>query len=537
MRRLAWMPLVLFSLAPVEANAADAPALPVATEERVDVALHLVDVVVTDRSGAPLLGLTKGDFDVRVDGESREIATFDGPRPAAPSAPGRPRSADAAPAADPASAPAAPPRWIVVLFDADRISPQYRQPALETARRVAHNETHPGDRVAVALYRRGQLEFMQNFVPPAELPDALFADPSRILSTIPSFTERTTELMENVMMCRTDGSPGDCAMTGSAEFVTLTRKENQAAIAALRDLVASLAPLPGRKALVLIGDGFLLQPGAITLSAVNRISDSAGAAVTSRLADPPTWDWESLQTEASRAHVSVFTLRTGANLQFAMDDAQGRWTTADTDRRSANPFGGAASMLESSLRRLAEATGGRAGVAAASAGAAPAQLAQLEGVYTLGVPVMTGDTIRAKLVVKTKVKGAKIVAPGRLNYRGTRPQRLAGRLEIEPDPAGGAPRVVVVLDTTQLAIAGDAQGGNEESRVALYYRLLDASGRAVQDTYALLAIPRRAGQTTRFVHPIQVSAGAGRYVASVAVSDLVGHAQGTFDVPLALGSP
>ncbi len=508
-------------------------------EEKVEVGLHLLDVMVLDRDGRPVRGLKKGDFKVEVDGEKREIASVD-----AAAAPGlaateavkaAPLGAPAATA--PADAASRDGRWIVILFDADRISPEYRDLALRSARTILRTQARPQDRYALAILRSGDLSFVQSFMAASDIPDAILSDPGQILGRIPSLSQRMTELMDNVTGCRESGDPASCVANGTAEFVQLSRQESRAAVNALRDLIASMAPLPGRKALVLYSDGFMLTPGQVAIAAANRISDSAAATLYSRLLDPPSWDYENLMAEASRARVSVFTLRTGTTLGMMMNSAEGRWNATDKDRQSWNPFVTAGQITDTSMRQVAEATGGRTVTATASPDALPLVVEQLDGIYTLGVPIVAGDTIRSKVKVNVAGKGYKVVAPNRLAYRSKPPAGVAGRIAVTLAADGRtASSAMLELDTSQLMVWKNPEGGEDESRIALYYRIFNPSGVQVFDDYMLLRIPRRPGLPSLFHHPLRLAVGEGSYTVAASVSDLVGHGRSTFTAPVLLGS-
>ena len=68
-RRIAWTLIVLIALA--GSPAAQKPSF------RTDVSLVVVDVVVRDKSGAVVRGLTANDFEIREDKKPQQITSFD----------------------------------------------------------------------------------------------------------------------------------------------------------------------------------------------------------------------------------------------------------------------------------------------------------------------------------------------------------------------------------------------------------------------------------------------------------------------------
>ena len=97
--------------------------------DTLDVQVVEVDVVVTDRNGRPVRGLTRDDFELYVEGEPVEITNFfeseilrqpaePGDRTAAPTADAEPSEAEVA--ADPASL------TVVLYMDDANLFPPYR---------------------------------------------------------------------------------------------------------------------------------------------------------------------------------------------------------------------------------------------------------------------------------------------------------------------------------------------------------------------------------------------------------------------------
>ncbi len=120
--------------------------------ERVDVSVANIDVVVTDRDGNPVRGLTRDDFQVFEDGKLQTITNF--------SAIEADDAGPAAVAGDTASPPVAdlaqpaPPRLIVMFIDIDDIEPIRRRQFFEGIREFLDSSFREGDLFTLFTWNR-----------------------------------------------------------------------------------------------------------------------------------------------------------------------------------------------------------------------------------------------------------------------------------------------------------------------------------------------------------------------------------------------
>ena len=131
----AWLPAIACCAA-VAGSIAPRTTAAQQTVLRASVDLVTVDVIVRDRSGALITGLTADDFEVREDGVAQPVVLFDavgtgGTVPAASAEPGRAVATAVAPAQPPADAVGA----MVLLFDLSAMRPDDLDRAVEAARR------------------------------------------------------------------------------------------------------------------------------------------------------------------------------------------------------------------------------------------------------------------------------------------------------------------------------------------------------------------------------------------------------------------
>jgi VWFA-related protein len=119
--------------------------------ETIEVRVTNVDVVVTDRAGNPVHGLTAADFEVIEAGKPQPVSNFYEVRgtpatAATPAAPGQPD----APAAEPVIPPAR--RRVVVFVDTTTVHPHSRTQMLETFEKSLDRLMRDGDQAMLVLF-------------------------------------------------------------------------------------------------------------------------------------------------------------------------------------------------------------------------------------------------------------------------------------------------------------------------------------------------------------------------------------------------
>jgi len=169
-------------------SALSAPPIRVSAQQqaapafRSNVSVVVVDVVVRDKNGAIVRGLTAGDFELREDNKAQQIRSFDfeevATAPAAP-APVPALLTDAAlatPAGPTAAKPAAPQRredlagrrLVVLLFDLSSMQPDELDRAGQAAVDYVDHQMTGSDLVAVASIDT-TLDVLTDFTPDREV--------------------------------------------------------------------------------------------------------------------------------------------------------------------------------------------------------------------------------------------------------------------------------------------------------------------------------------------------------------------------------
>ena len=269
------------------------PRLPAVAAELVQ-----LDVVVTGRDGQCVDGLTAADFEIIEDGKRQPVSHFaEEARPgfragvAAPSAPAP--SPDTGAAAPP---PAARGRHFVLAVDDLHTAAGNLAAAKAAMSRFVDEQVSPEDFVALVT-TSGSVGVYQDFTrDPRALHRAIDRVTSRYVPVEPGgapyLSEYQAELIDRgdvealrvaiQEVLQTEDYLGDVgarekAYTQARRMVFEIMDRSGRALAQIEGVVRGLAPVPGRKVVVLVSDGFLVGLGASESRAfdVRRITDAA----------------------------------------------------------------------------------------------------------------------------------------------------------------------------------------------------------------------------------------------------------------------
>ncbi|MFQ5671285.1 MAG: VWA domain-containing protein [Acidobacteriota bacterium] len=289
-----WGSSALFSQ---EKPTANQPA-DIGLHEESGVSLILLDVEVRDKEGRPLPGLTKDDFTLYRGARRWPIYSVDdlctcasagetlatGPSPLTPAAP--------APASETDLRPEETFRYIL-YFDFSQLQLNGRDRAFAAARRWIREIMQPGNQVMIMAYRSTNgleqlVPFTQN---PAELEDGLDAienNPAFVEPFPSQFYLRVGECGRCVGRCEgcrlrpcVECCPS-CYVGSRQEF-----EQGRRAFLALRQFLAALDGVPGRKALIFFHQNNILFPALFyplddfTVGNHLKLAEQVGAEATS----------------------------------------------------------------------------------------------------------------------------------------------------------------------------------------------------------------------------------------------------------------
>jgi VWFA-related protein len=260
--------------------------------ETIEVKVANVDVVVTDRTGHPVHGLTKDDFELLENGKPQTITNFYEIAPATTSgsvsavAPNAPATT-ATPATAPATA--APEdlraRRFVICLDNYSLEPVQRNGVITALRKFVDANMRPGDEMSLILWARN----METVTPLTNDKAAILRGIDSILSHSRTGTSAGQEDERARQDCRQNmqevdqTDPDATQSSGSTRsgvrttytweqayitcegginaFADSQWQNSRALVADIKTMVSTLAGIDGRKVLVLAGASFPEHPG------------------------------------------------------------------------------------------------------------------------------------------------------------------------------------------------------------------------------------------------------------------------------------
>jgi VWFA-related protein len=524
MRRLAVVLAALLLLPPVvrlSAQQTPAPAF------RSNVSVVVVDVVVRDRSGAIVRGLTADDFEVREDNRPQQIRSFDFEEvtttaPAAAPVPALLTDAAVASPAAGATAKPAPPirredlagrRLVVLLFDLSSMQPDELDRAGHAAVDYVDHQMTNADLVAVASIDT-TLDVLTDFT----------SDHEAVKQALAHFTAVDGVAFETpaAETAATDEAGG--ATGASAEYDVFN---NDARLRAIKTLADALAPVEQKKAILYFSSGMARSGSDNQVELRTAIS----AAVRANVSLYPV-DTRGLQAvvpggDATRASA------------FGTGAFSGRGVRGQFDQLQAS---------QETLQTLASDTGGKAFTDSNDFGSAFTQVIRDTSAYYLLGYSSTNDAKDGRFRrITVKVKRADLRVEHRNGYYAERDFAHTGRQDRERDlqeqlaspvsstdipvfvSAGwfrlAADRYYVPLS---VAIPGDAVRSTAAGELDVLGAVRDEQGRPVGRIRQTLKLTPEGG-TKQVLYQSGLALPPGRFSAKVVVRDNASGAVGSFE--------
>lgn len=402
---------VLAGAAALPAREQDAPA-PAGEEswqfgETIDVNLVNLDVYVTDKSGEPVLGLTRDDFELLEEGRPMPISNFYAVEDGLPTSGGvaPTETAEGAEAAPPEQAdaerPAVPDEQrlhLVVYIDNFNIRPFNRNRVFRRLREFL-NGLGRGDRVMLVSYDRS-LHYRHPFTSdPQLISQALFELEDMTGSAVHQDSDRR-DLLRQI----NEADELSQVYWHVRTFAESAYNDLSFTVDAMREIVDTLAGLPGRKALLYVSDGLAMRPGEEMFYMLLQKFNDTSVMSTSQEFDASRL-FEELASQANANRVAFYTIDaaglrppSAASVEVAEISQAGLTTFYDQTL---------VSNLQAPLLTLAERTGGKAIVNTNDVGPALEDVSRgFRNYYSLGfTPNHSGSGRQYDLEVR--VKGRK----------------------------------------------------------------------------------------------------------------------------------
>jgi len=398
--------------------------------DTVDVNIVNVDVYVTDDDGNPVTGLTADDFEVLENGRPMDVTNFyaiegsqvvdeEGDGPALPegAVAGEEHAGETeevVPGLEPEpKVPEDQRLSLVVYVDNYNIRPHNRRRVLQDVRSFISRHVGPEDRVMLVTYDRS-LHVRRSFTSDTRsVVDALFKV-DELTGNAVHFDSDRRDVLKRIE----DSDSAGQAMLYAETYAESVKNDLSFSIDAMREIVSSLAGLPGRKAILYVSDGVPMIAGEDIFHAVQQKFSGSGA-MTRVLSYDASRRFEELAASANANRVSFYTIDAAGLRAPSASDA------SEFGRGQAGSLQFVDSVrthnLQAPLQMLAEETGGRAIINRNRVGSVLDRVAQdFRTYYSLGyAPVHSGDgryyTIEVKL--KGKAGNHKYSLRHRAGYR------------------------------------------------------------------------------------------------------------------------
>jgi len=407
-RILALVVLAATSLAAQQQRPSELPKL----VESIDVKVIDVDVVVTDKKGTPITGLTKDDFELFENGQPKLISNFyevQGKKATNVSIipPGSETPVTTVPAEEMNENLR---RRVIFYIDNLSLMPFNRNRVFKDMKEFAKTVLRPGDEAMVATYNRS-MKIRANFT----------RDPVQIQQTLDVIAGESALGVTNrgerrdVESRINDADSYDMAIGAARQYAQSVEHDLRQSIESLKGLMATLAGVEGKKILVLTTEGFQMQPGREMFYLIDEVAREKqwpqGGTMLEGMGFNSSSLIESLAKTANANGITLYTLHAGG-LAAAMEG-----NLAENNRPI--PFAvtqAALSNSTESLQVLAEMTGGIAAINTNNfSGAFKNIIRDLDSYYSLGYRAGT-ERVDRQRSLRVRVKNKNYLVRSRQSF-------------------------------------------------------------------------------------------------------------------------
>ena len=378
--------------------------------ESIEVRITNVEVVVTDRSGKPVHGLTRDDFEITEGGKPQPVTNFYEVRADQPVV----ETAGVEEAAVDVVAEERRQRKIIVFVDNTSLEPARRNVALKEIGAALDALMRPGDDAMVAMWDR-RMRVLQPFTTDR-------AEVRRVINSSASFVggapmmraekQRVIATVQDLLSsARQSRGRGRSIGDAYKESISIARAyaesmfvSTRGLLGGMRQMITTLSGLEGRKVLIMVGGELQQRPGLDVLEQVNMIYAPFGVAVPSMLTSDIDRtlisDLEKVIRVAAASGVSMYMID-------AADRSAGKGVEATGDEDPFAEFIGSTGTFLT-MGQLADATGGRAVSGSSSYRAALTDLERdLGSYYSLGYRA-TSDSGMKSVRVRVRRPGLQV---------------------------------------------------------------------------------------------------------------------------------
>jgi VWFA-related protein len=382
--------------------------------ETIDVRVINVDVVVTDKKGNPITGLTGHDFEIYENGVPQKITNFyevEGRKainvattPAAPGAAAQPAPATRE------ELPENLRRRIIFYVDNLSLAPFNRNRVFKDMKEFAKSAMRPGDEAMIATFNRSmkvRLAFTRDAKQVEQTLDAISGESALGLSNRSETRDVTKQI--------TDAQNYDEALAAARTHAQSVEHDLRQSVSSLNALMSTLAGVEGKKLLVLTTEGFQMQPGRDMFYLIDEVGRQKGWQSGSTLLEGMSFDAstliQSIARTANANGITMYAIHAGGlgaaqEGMLAEMDKPISYTVTQT----------AISNSTDSLQLIADMTGGLASINTNNFGLAFKNIQRdLESYYSLGYRGGTERVDRQRSIT-VKVKNRNYIVRSRQTF-------------------------------------------------------------------------------------------------------------------------
>jgi VWFA-related protein len=347
--------------------------------ENIDIRVIDVDVIVTDRRGNFVSGLSKDDFEILENGVPKPVSNFyevanGRPKIVADEVGGKIEAPE-----KPQAIPEEMKRRIIFYIDNLSLSPFNRNRVFKHMKEFCNTVMRPGDEAMIATYNRSmkvRVPFTRDANQIATMLESLSGESGL---GIANRSERKS-IQDRI----SDASSYQDAVATARSYASSVEHDLRQSVASINALMTTLAGVEGKKILVLTSEGFPMQPGREMFYLIDELGRQKGwSNVGSTMLEGMTFDGTNLiQSVARTANANGITLYT----VHAAGLTGGNEMSAENSRPTPVSVAHATDTnTTESMHLMADMTGGLASVQTNNFGLAFERIQRdLESYYSLG---------------------------------------------------------------------------------------------------------------------------------------------------------
>jgi VWFA-related protein len=399
------------------------PAPPVEMQklvESIDVRVINVDVVVTDRKGNVVHGLTKDDFEIYENGIPKPVSNFyevEGSKPVntfadvVASAPQIPAAPQPPAPARPAEIPENMKRRIIFFIDNLSLNPFNRNKVFAQMKDFIKEVMRPGDEAMIATFNRSmkvRVPFTRDTTQLIQTLDVVAGESAMGGQVRNDFQQFQSQVR--------DSASYDDAIASARTYSESAEHDLRQTVESINGLMTTLAGVEGKKVLVLTSEGFPLQPGKEAFFFIDDYAKekgngwSSGSTLLEGAGFDATSIIQSVARTANANGITMYTIHAGGLAAGSENSAENARPTSFTVSQAM------ISNSTDSLQLMADMTGGLASLLTNNfKGAFERIHRDLDSYYSLGYRAGT-ERVDRQRQLEVRVKNRNLVARARQTF-------------------------------------------------------------------------------------------------------------------------